>query len=294
MNQLETGLPTVPFGDLRITRLIGGHNPLCGGSHWSLKRNREMADFHTPERVVAHLKRLQECGINTILARGDYHRVLHWLELFRRAGGTLHWIAQTASEMHDVFQNIRIIAAAGAIGIYHHGSQTDRWWVEGCIDRVRDYLACMRDHGVRVGLGTHHPEVIEYAEEHDWDVDFYMASFYNVNRRIRQSDIVANRMAECANGRDDDVPTVDEDFRDGDPPRMIRVIQAVDRQCLAFKVLGAGRRCATQEDVAAAIRHAYATIKPQDAVVVGMWQKHRDEIALNTEYARNAMEERRQ
>jgi hypothetical protein len=249
-----------------------------------------MVEYHTPERVVAYLHRLAECGINTIQARGDYHRILHWLELFRREGGQLHWIAQTASEMHDVFQNIRILASAGAMAIYHHGSNTDRFWVEGRIDEAEDYLKCMRDQGVRVGLATHHPEVIEYVEEKGWDLDFYMACFYNVNREVRESEIVANRQRAIDGGADDPFPSVNEDFRDDDPPRMIRVIQAVDKQCLAFKILGAGRRCGTPGDVADAFRYAYANIKPRDIVVVGMWQKYRDEIALNVGHVLDALD----
>jgi len=77
-------LPTVPFGAHQVTRLVCGGNPLCGGSHWSACRSQEMADFHTDANVVAHLRRVVECGINTLQARGDYHRVLHWVELFRR------------------------------------------------------------------------------------------------------------------------------------------------------------------------------------------------------------------
>ena len=283
-----TPLPTVPFGDHQVTRLISGGNPLCGGSHWSRRRNREMAEYHTPERVVSYLRRLTECGIDTIQARGDFHRVMYWLELFKREGGEIQWIAQTASEMHDVFESIRVIATTGAIGIYLHGSRTDRLWVEGGIDKANDYLKCIRDQGVRVGLGTHTPEVVEYAEDRGWDIDFYMTCFYNPNRKTRESDIVAGRLGTDDEG-DDTRPTVNEDFRDGDRPRMCEVIRAVDKQCLAFKILAAGRHCATPEDVAAAVRYAYASIKPTDVVVVGMWQKHRDEIALNVRHALDAM-----
>ena len=170
-------LPLVPFGQHKISRLIVGGNPLCGNSHFSDDMSQDMREYYTAERVVEVLHRCEAAGINTIQARGDYQRILYWIELFRRERGNLHWIAQTASEMHDVFQNIRILAAAGTMGIYHHGSRTDRWWVSGEIDRVEDYLKCMRDCGVQVGLGTHFPEVIEYSEERGWDVDFYMACF---------------------------------------------------------------------------------------------------------------------
>lgn len=49
--------------------------------------------------------------------------------------------------MHDVFQNIRVISASGAITIYHHGTKTDRLWNERKIDSVKEYLKSIRDTG---------------------------------------------------------------------------------------------------------------------------------------------------
>lgn len=274
-------LPQVRLGnsDTFITRLVSGGNPLCGNSHFSDGMNAEMREYFTESQVVTYLHTLQASGINTIQARGDYHRILYWLELFRRKGGRLHWIAQTASEMHDVFQNIRVIAAAGAVGIYHHGTQTDRLWLEGRIDTVCDYLACMRDCGVQVGLGTHTPEVIEYAEEKGWDIDFYMACFYNLNRAPRESALVAGSGKAAA----------EEEFLPEDPARMCEVIRRTDKPCLAFKILAASRNCATQEEVAKAFAFAFANIKPKDAVVVGMFPKHVNQIDANVRHTLDAI-----
>jgi len=272
-------LPTIPFGPHQVTRLIVGGNPFCGNSHYSPELSREMREFYTAERVVEVLLRCQEAGINTVQARGDYHRVLYWIELLRRQGGSLHWIAQTASEMHDVFQNIRILAAAGAIGIYHHGTQTDRLWHEGRISAVEDYLKCMRDCGVQVGLGTHIPEVICYAEERDWDVDFYMACFYNLSRTPRESALVSgNHVFE------------QEQYLAQDRKRMCEVIRQTPKTCLGFKILAAGRNCATQQDVAYAFRYAFEHIKPSDAVVVGIYPRYIDQIAINIEHTLRAID----
>ena len=42
-----------------------------------------------------------------------------------------------------------------------------------------------------VGLATHIPEVMAYAQDHDWDVDFYLASLYNLFAdSLRESAIV--------------------------------------------------------------------------------------------------------
>ncbi len=275
-------LPKVRLGnsDVLITRLLSGGNPLCGNSHFSEEMSAEMREYFTAEGVVAYLHTVQAGGINAIQARGDYHRILYWLELFRREGGQLHWIAQTASEMHDVFQNIRVLAAAGVVGIYHHGSLTDRWWAEGRIDEVNDYLKCMRDTGVQVGLGSHIPEVIEYVEDRGWDIDFYMACFYNLNRKPRESALVSG----------DQKGSSRLEFLPEDPPRMCRTIQQTGKQCLAFKIMAASRLGTTQDEAAKAFAFAFANIKPEDAVVVGMFPKHMDQITLNVDHTLRACE----
>lgn len=269
-------LPEVRFAnsDTYVTRLISGGNPLCGNSHFSHEMSARMLEYFTAEQVVSYLHRLEASGINTLQARGDYHRILYWVELFRREGGKLHWIVQTASEMSDIFQNIKIIAAAGPIGIYHHGSQTDTFWQEGRIDDVYDYLKCIRDCGLQVGLGTHIPEVIEYAEEKDWDIDFYMTCVYNINRKPRQSALVSKTQGD---------PSI-EVFLEEDPPRMYRVIRATQKMCLAFKILAASRLCKNQEEVSQAFHTAFDSIKPKDAVVVGMYPEHFDQIPANVAY----------
>jgi hypothetical protein len=281
-------LPTVPLGPHRITRLIVGGNPFCGNSHFSPSMSREMVEYYTAERVVDVLAQCQAAGINTVQARGDYHRILYWIELFRRQGGQLHWIAQTASEMHDVFQNIHILAAAGAIGVYHHGSQTDRFWQEGHIDRVEDYLKCMRDSGVQVGLGTHIPEVIEYAEDKGWDIDFYMACMYNLSRTPRESALVLEAQGK-ADSRRDSNQINDEQYLAEDRARMCEVVRQTAKTCLAFKILAASRNCATQDHVQTAFEYAFSHIKPQDAVVVGMYPKHLDQVSLNVQHTLEAI-----
>ncbi|MFW6158271.1 MAG: hypothetical protein ACOC8E_02805 [Planctomycetota bacterium] len=271
-------LPTVRFGPHRVTRLIVGGNPFCGHAHNTEEMRRDMLDYYTPERVVEVLGRCQRAGINAFQGRGDFHRVLHWRELFRRGGGRLHFIAQTASEMHDVLENIRVLAAAGAIGVYQHGTETDKLWHAGRIDRSLEALACMRDAGVQVGLGTHIPEVVEYAEEHDWDLDFYMTCFYNLSRAPRESELVTGKQE-----------TEPEEYLAEDRERMCETIRATDKTCLAFKILAAGRHCESQDDVQAAFDYAFGHIKPTDAVVVGMFPKYVDQVTLNVGHTAEAI-----
>lgn len=274
-------IPKVKLGnsDIEITRLISGGNPLCGNSHFTPEMSKDMRDYYTPEQVVAYLHDLEKAGINTLQARGDFHRILYWRELFKREGGQLKFITQTASEMHDIFSNIRVIAATGAEAIYFHGSKTDNLWHDGRIDEVEDYLKCMRDCGVQVGMASHIPEVFDYVENKGWDLDFYMTCFFNLNRAKRESMLV-----------DPFNKGSFEEFVEDDPPRMCHFIQQTDKMCLAFKILAASRYCKTQDDVRQAFEFAFANIKAKDAVVVGMFPKYEDQIRLNIEHTLHAIQ----
>ena len=46
------GRPTVPLGDAKVTRLIGGGNPLVANSHNSAEMDREMASYFTSEEAA--------------------------------------------------------------------------------------------------------------------------------------------------------------------------------------------------------------------------------------------------
>ncbi len=270
--------PTDPvqIGSASVGRFIVGHNPLCGNSHVSLALNAEMEEYFTTQNVLKLYQQAERLGVKTFMIRADY-RMLEWVEQYRRAGGTMNFVAQTASEMHDVFANIRVAAAAGASAIYHHGTQTDKFWREGRIEECLDYLKCMRDAGVAVGLGTHQPEIIDHAQQHGWDVDFYMASFYNLSRAPRESMLVTGR-----------AQYEQEQYLPEDRQAMCRTILAVDKPVLAFKILAAGRHCATQPEVRRAFRQAYAHIKPTDAVVVGLFPKYADQLTTDLSYAEEA------
>jgi hypothetical protein len=267
-------LPTVPFGPTTVSRLIVGVNPFSGNSHASSALSEEMADYFTADRIVRTLLRCQELGMTAMQMRADRH-ILRVIREYRNRGGTMGFIAQTASEMADLPGNIQRIAGAGAIGAYHHGSRTDSLWLEGRIDEVLPLLKVMRDVGLQVGLGTHIPEVIDYVEEAGWDIDFYMACFYNLNRKPRMGGISGGGPAPEPEG-----------FLDEDRECMARRILATDKTVLGFKFLAAGRKCGAPDTTREAFRWAFAHIKPKDALVVGMFPKYRDQVKENIEYTK--------
>jgi hypothetical protein len=268
--EASSTLPSITLAGRRVSRLILGNNPISGVSHYSAELSNDMETYFTMENAKALLRRAEELGITAFQGRSD-RWILHVLREYRQEGGNLGFICQTATEMADLRANMRLATKAGAIAIYHHGTETDNYWAEGRIEELRELMKTARDLGVAVGIGSHKPEVIEYVEEKDWDVDFYMTSFYNVYKHMKgrkQSYIITGIVTEDC-------------FEDEDRERMCRTIQKVSKTCLAFKILGAGRNCRTPEQTEGAFRYAFEHIKASDAVVVGMYPNAHDQVREN-------------
>lgn len=268
-------LPTIKLGGQEISRLILGGNPFSGGSHTSVEMDQAFVDYYTTENIKACLREAQAHGVNATQLRADRH-IMRILREFGNEGGKLHWIAQTASELRDLEGHIRHTAASGAMAIYHHGTRTDGLWREGRIDEVNELLKVMRETGVAVGLGTHLPQVIEYAEERGWDVDYYMACFYTLGRPRPLNGTLGQFLPG-------------EIYDDADRERMVQTIRATEKTCLAFKILAASRKCGSPEEVRAAFAYALENIKPQDAVVVGMFQRDLNQVAMNSGFVRELL-----
>jgi hypothetical protein len=268
-------VPTVPFGKHRVSRLIVGGNPVSGTSHLNNQLSREMVDYFTSANIKRMLRGCENAGINAWQSRGDKH-ILRLLHEYRQEGGAIQWIGQTATEI--IFdRNLREMAGEGPIGIYHHGSLTDRLWDAGKIDDARDNLKRIRDAGTRVGLGTHIPQVVDYVESKGWDVDFYMTCVYNLSRTKQEAGRLAGR------------PVEDELFWDPDREEMLKRVKQTSKQCLIFKVYGATRHCDTRERMLSALRLAFRYAKPDDAIVVGMFPKYKDQVRENCQLVNEAI-----
>jgi hypothetical protein len=72
-------------------------------------------------------------------------------------------------------------------------------------------------------------------------------------------------------------------------PVMYDTIRNVHKPCMAFKILGAKRRCGTPEDIRNAFAEAYADIKPTVGAIVGMFPKHTNQISENCGYVREIL-----
>jgi hypothetical protein len=270
-------LPTVKLGSHAITRLIVGGNPVYGHSHFNRHLSKYMTDWHTPERVVELLKRCEQAGLNTW--QNSYaERTLTDLDRYREAGGSMHWLCLGKPDWDKFPDRIDDAAKRKPIGIAPHGALAERLHRTKKLDVLTDLLKRIRDQGVLVGLSAHNPAVIELAEEKGWHVDYYMCCLYYLTRPRAEFEAILGK----------DIP-LGEVYLPSDPPRMFQVIQSVKKPCLVYKVLAAGRRVNSPAEVRECFKTALANVKPTDALIVGMYQQHGDQVGANAALVRELL-----
>ncbi len=264
----EGRLPRIKFGKYSVSRLVCGTNPFNAGSHLSVFVNHEMRRYYTTEQILKTLRRCQEVGINCWQSgAGNY-------EMYRRfidQGGKMHYLSINSNP-----EEIEEIAKAGGIGIAHHGEATDRLFKSGKLEKIHDFLKRVRDAGLMVGVSTHMPAVIEAVEDKGWDVDYYMTCVYERHRSAAELKKLLGHVP---------IPVPEVYLRE-DPPRMFKVMQQTKRPCLAFKILAAGRLSERKAWVEKAFRETFQSIKANDAVIVGIYDRYSDQPAEDAEYTR--------
>ena len=265
-------LPTMTIGDLAVTRLIVGSNPFTGKSHLTPEVDRDMKGYFTGEQAFAMLRRCEEAGINAVQSRGS-QPIMDLLGKYRAEGGKLHWLATSGKSLTTFDEELDAMMAYRPGAVCIHGELADELYMTGMLDRLEGLLDKIRRKNVPCGICAHFPEVLAWAEEKGLKPDYYMASVYNLSQPDRSQDVN---------------PT-GERFEDSDLPKMYGVIRQLSAPTIALKILGAGRRCGDQAQVQAAFQEAFASIKPGDGVLVGMFDKYCDQPRLNAEYALDAI-----
>jgi hypothetical protein len=263
-------LPTIKLGSCEVTRLIVGSNPVEGYSHSSRALSQHMLEYFTPERTLEFISRCEQAGINTWQSgHGPSDKVLETLKRLRQRGSRIQWMC-LAYEGSDV-KPIKEVLPYKPVAMVHHGGETDKLFHAGKREQVHDFVKKVHDAGIMSGVSSHNPANIAYIEDQGWENEFFMTCFYQVSRPAEE---IREKLGT--------VP-LDEAFLESDRNEMTAVIQQVKRPCLAFKILAAGRLCESPVSVESAFRYAFSRIKRTDGVIVGMYPRFSDEIAMNTQ-----------
>ena len=124
--------------------------------------------------------------------------------------------------------------------LVHHGGVTDSLFHEGKSQQVHDYVKDVHDQGFLAGVSAHNPDCIRTIADEGWEVDFFMCCFYFLTRKTAPA-VMSHWPRRHFRSRIRSTAT--------DPATMTRVIREVEKPCLGFKILGAGRLCESQETV---------------------------------------------
>lgn len=261
----EVQVPKMKFFDIEVSRMVMGVNPFYGFSHFNNIYSQMMRDYYTPEKVCEVLHQANRYGINA-LNYVHLGRAPQDLARFQAEGGKMHLIVQGIGDPAPIVKAVRPRA------MYCQGEQTDKAYQDGDMDSIKDWCKKARDLGVIVGVGTHKPEVLAQVESEGWDVDFYAGCVYN---RTRTPD----EWKKTLNGELLEMPG--ETYLQSDPGRMYSFMRQTRKPCFAFKIMAAGRIGERGADQA--FQTAFAGIKPNDGVFVGMFPRIRDEVRENAE-----------
>jgi len=244
-------METISIGNLSVSRFILGSNPFSGFSHQSPARDLEMRRYYTVETIKRTLREAEAVGVNTLIARTDYHIIRMLLEYWDQ-GGTLQWFAQTCPEVGDHKMCVGRAASGGATACHIHGGVMDHLLAQNRLDEIPGIVEMIRDQGMLAGIAGHNPAVFEWAEEH-LDVDYYMCSYYNSAHRDERAE---------------HVPGMEEWFLEEDRRIMTDLIQRLSKPVVHYKVMAAGRNDPV-EAFATVAKH----LRANDAVCVGVFTR---------------------
>jgi hypothetical protein len=246
----------VQFKNIRVSRFILGSNPFSGFSHQTPEMDWAMRHYFTLAKIKETLREAESLGVNTFIARTDFHIMRMWME-YQDEGGGLQWFAQTCPEVGSHAVCIRRASTYGAKACHLHGGVMDNAFATGKLDDVQPALDLARQKGMLAGIAAHNYHVIEWAEEH-LDLDYYLCCYYNPERRDKHAE---------------HNPAAHESYLDEDRKAMTDLIAQLSRPVIHYKIMAAGRN-----DPAAAFTFAASKMRANDAVCVGIYQKDRPDI----------------
>ena len=260
-------VPKIKFGGVEISRMVLGVNPFYGFAHYNNNFSVAMKEWYTQDKVCSIMQQCTRYGINAFnyvhLDRGPQD----WAR-FQAEGGKMHLIIQVTAGVEASM----LVKTLKPLALQRQGEVVDKAYQNGDMKSVKEWCKQVRDLGVLVGVGTHKPEVIAQVEEEGWDVDFYAGCVYNRTRTPEE-------WKKALNGEMMEMPG--DIYLQSDPPRMYKVMRQTKKPCFAFKILAAGR--IPDRGVDQAFRTAFESIKPTDAVYVGMFPRAKDEVRENAE-----------
>ncbi len=245
-------LPSVDFCGLKVTRLVIGANPFGGFSHQDKQRDEEMLAYYTSDRIKETWKRAEASGINTMITNNESLHVIQAVREYFHEGGQLQWIAQVnGRNKPELYKAIDEVTDIGCKSIYFHGALVDDAYRRRDGGQILNWCEHARSRGIPVGVAGHSPEVHFWADSLN-TADFHAVCLFNCGS-LHQGK--GHKFKLC------------------DMAPAAGCIRRMQKPCIAYKIMGAGRI-----DPRMAFEYAFGQIKSSDVVNVGMYRGDKDDM----------------
>jgi hypothetical protein len=187
---MENLFPRTVVGGVSLPRMLIGTNWLAGWSHRSVAADDRIKAHHQEAgSIIPILEVFASQGVDAIMA--PFGRVpaitRAVLEVEQKLGKGIIRIdtpvvnvddsAEARKEAEAVIRESRELGAAFCL-LHHSSVEQLVNKNKGTIERLGDYTAMIRDHGLLPGLSAHMPELIIYSDANGYDVETYI-QIYN-------------------------------------------------------------------------------------------------------------------
>lgn len=237
--EIHVNLRTGRIGNVRISRLICGSNPIIGSAHDRdlIYMPALMRHYFTDRRIMELWRTCEECGVNTMIGPVDSPHAFGadpTLRVYRdyrgKEGGRIQWIAQTYPSSDDLTGSIRKAIDNGAVAAFVQGSIADGWVRSNRIELLAKAIEFIRSRGLPAGCACHAPAVPMAMEKAGIGPDFYMKTLHDDNYWSA---------TPKAQRPKDGLPPHDNMWCTN-PEETIEFMKSVTKPWIAFKVLAAG------------------------------------------------------
>ncbi|MDY5220991.1 MAG: hypothetical protein ACI4O8_02285 [Aristaeellaceae bacterium] len=265
---MANDFPRTMVGGVSLPRMIIGCNWISGFSHRSASGDAMIRSrHHAPESVADIFEVFLNNGVDAVLGLfGTDPNLRRAVDLAEERTGKKMIIIDepvinvddNAAARREAEKEIKKCRQNGATFCLPLHSCVEQMINKNTqtIDRLPDYLKMIRDEGMIPGLSAHMPEVIQYADLNEYDVETYI-QIYNCMGFLMQVEIES----------------------------VAKIIHAAKKPVLTIKPCAAGR---TTPFVG--LNFVYNTIREQDMVAIGCFNP--GEAAEDIEFARAALERR--
>ena len=181
--------PRTTVGGISLPRMLIGCNWISGFSHRGAAGDTMIRKAHRdPASTAAIFQTFMNSGVDAVLGLfGVDANLSKAVKMAEDATGKQMIIVDTlvlnmddtAMARHEAELEIKASAARGATFCLPLHSSVEQLINKNTetMDRLPDYLRMIRDAGMIPGLSAHMPEVIQYADKNDYDVETYIQPY---------------------------------------------------------------------------------------------------------------------